>query len=141
MQKAISVPVAAMALFFFLLNTNFYPKLLNYQGGKPLADLTRQQADPKKVYFWYNTFSCSYNFYSASLRHVYNVSLLGSGEKFWLIFDKSQQTAIDSAGLMLGQQFSVADYEVTRLKKKFLDPATRNETLSEMRMVEVVGTK
>ena len=140
-QKAISVSVATMALFFFLLNTNFYPKLLNYQGGKPLADLTRQKADPKKVYFWNNTFSSSYNFYTASLRQVYNDTLLKSGQKFWLIFDKSQQAAIDSSGLLLGQQFSVADYEVTRLKKKFLDPATRKETLTEMRMAEVVGRK
>jgi len=140
-QKAISVSVATMALFFFLLNTNFYPKLLNYQGGKPLADLIRQKADPKKVYFWDNTFSSSYNFYSTSLRQVYNDSLLSSGEKFWLIFDKSQTAAIDSAGLLLGQQYSVADYEVTRLNKKFLDPATRNETLTEMRMAEVVGKR
>ena len=140
-QKSISVSVAVMVLFFFLLNTSFYPKLLSYQGGKPLADLTRQKADPKKVYFWNNTFSSSYNFYTASLRQVYDDSLLKSGEKFWLIFDKSQQSAIESAGLLLGQQFSVADYEITRLKKKFLDPATRKETLTEMRLTEVVGRK
>ena len=140
-QKAITVSVATMAVFFFLLNTNFYPNLLNYQGGKPLADLTRQKADPKKVYFWNNTFSSSYNFYTASLRQVYNDSLLKSGEIIWLIYDKSQQAAIDSSGLLPGQQFSVDDYEVTRLKKKFLDPATRKETLTEMRMAEVVGRK
>ena len=140
-QKAISISVATIALFFFLLNTNFYPKLLNYQGGKPLADLTNHKADPKKVYFWNNTFSSSYNFYTASLRQVYNDSLLKSGEKFWLIFDKSQQASVDSAGLLPGQQFSVADFEVTRLTKKFLDPATRKETLTEMRMTEVVGRK
>jgi hypothetical protein len=140
-QKAFCVSVATMVMCSFLLNTNFYPKLLNYQGGKPLADLTFKKADPKKVYFWNNTFSSSYNFYTASLRQVYDDSLLRSGEKFWLIFDRTQLAAIESAGLLLGEQFSVDDYEVTRLKKKFLDPETRAETLGEMRMAEVVGRK
>jgi len=38
-QRSITVSVAAIALFFFLANTNFYPQLLTYQGGKPLADI------------------------------------------------------------------------------------------------------
>jgi 4-amino-4-deoxy-L-arabinose transferase-like glycosyltransferase len=56
MQKAITVSVSSIALFFFLLNTNFYPQLLTYQGGKPLADLTKGKINPKDVYFWKNTF-------------------------------------------------------------------------------------
>lgn len=140
-QKAITVSVASIALFFFLLNTNFYPQLLTYQGGKPLADITRGVADPKDVYFWKNTFSSTYNFYSSSNRQVYYDSLKQTGKKFWLIYEKSQQAEIDSLGLELGKTFSVQDYEITRLKNKFVDPATRKETLGEMVMAEVVGKK
>jgi hypothetical protein len=57
LQRSITVSVASIALFFFLANTNFYPQLLTYQGGKPLADMTKSIADPKDVYFWKNTFS------------------------------------------------------------------------------------
>ena len=137
-QKAITVSVAAIALFFFLLNTNFYPQLLSYQAGKPLADLTRGVADPKNVYFWKNTFSSSYSFYSSSNRQVYNDSLFLQRKKFWLIYEKSQQPQIDSAGFVFGKTFSIPDYEITRLKKKFVDPATRKETLDEMVMAEVM---
>lgn len=135
-QKAIAASVAVMVLLFFLLNTNFYPQLLGYQGGKPLADITRGKINPQEVYFWDNTFSSSYNFYSASLRKVYNDSILKNEKKIWIIFDSSQRAALDSAGLFLGKQFVVDDYEVTRLKKKFLDPSTRKETLTKMVMVE-----
>jgi 4-amino-4-deoxy-L-arabinose transferase-like glycosyltransferase len=137
-QKSITVSVASVSLLFFLLNTNFYPQLLSYQGGKPLADLTKDIADPKDVYFWPNTFSSSYNFYSASLRQVYNDSLNPNENKIWLIYEKNQQAEIDSAGFVIGKTFVVSDYEITRLKKKFIDPKTRNETLNAMVMAEVL---
>jgi 4-amino-4-deoxy-L-arabinose transferase-like glycosyltransferase len=136
-QKSISVSVSTMCLFFYLLNTNFYPQLLTYQAGKPLADTTRGIADPKNVYFWKNSFSSTYNFYSSSNRQVYDDSL--RGKKFWLIYQKSQRPEVDSGGFFLGRSFSVPDYEITRLKKKFIDPATRKETLDTMIMTEVLG--
>jgi len=138
-QKSITISVASIVLLFFLLNTNFYPQLLTYQGGKPLADLTKNVVNPKDVYFWKNTFSSTYNFYSASNRQVYDDSLKHQGKKFWLIYERSQQSQI--AGLIFGKTFSVPDYEITRLKKSFVDPATRKETLDEMIMAEVVGYK
>ena len=72
---------------------------------------------------------------------MYNDSLSQSGKKFWLIYERSQQAEIDSLGLQLGKTFSVPDYEITRLKKSFVDPATRKETLDEMIMSEVVDKK
>ena len=140
-QRSITISVAAIALFFFLANTNFYPHLLTYQGGKPLADMTRGVVDPKDVYFWKNTFSSTYSFYSSSNRQVYNDSLKQTGKNFWLIYEKSQQAEIDSLGLQLGKTFSVPDYEITRLKKSFVDPAKRKGTLDEMIMAEVVNKK
>ena len=138
-QKSITISVASIVLLFFLLNTNFYPQLLTYQGGKPLADLTKNVVNPKDVYFWKNTFSSTYNFYSASNRQVYDDSLKHQGKKFWLIYERSQEPQI--VGLVFGKTFSVADYEITRLKKSFVDPATRKKTLDEMIMAEVVDYK
>lgn len=141
-QKALVISVTAIILFFFLLNTSFYPQLLTYQGGKPLADKTKGVAEPEDVYFWKNTFSSSYNFYSASIRRVYNDSLLQQHKKIWIIYNTSQLPELESAGILFGEKkISVADYEITRLKKKFVDPATRKETLDELVMAEVIGKK
>ena len=140
-QKAITISVATIALFFFLANTNFYPQLLTYQGGKPLADKTKGIADPKDVYFWKNTFSSTYNFYSASNRQVFPDSLKNADQKFWLIYEKSQQPQVDSVGFIFGKIFSVPDYEITRLKKSFIDPSTRDQVIDSMIMTEVVGRK
>ena len=140
-QKAITISVASIVLFFFLANANFYPQLLNYQGGKPLADNTRGLVDPGNVYFWKNTFSSSYIFYSVSDRKTFPDSLKNADQKFWLIYEKSQQQQVDSVGFQFGRAFSVPDYEITRLKKSFVDPATRRQTLDSMIMVEVIGRK
>lgn len=140
-QKAITISVSSIILLFFLLNTNFYPQLLTYQGGKPMADLTKGKADPKNVYFWKNIFSASYNFYSASMRQDYDDSLKQTGKSFWLIYDKNQQSEIDSVGFVFGKEFAVPDYEITMLNKNFIDPASRKAALREMRMAEVVGYK
>ena len=140
-QKSITVSVSSIVLLFFLLNTNFYPQLLKYQGGKPMADLAKGKVDPQHVFFWKNTFSSSYNFYSASLRQVADDSLKLSGKKFWLIYNKSQQAEINFAGFVFGKEFSVPDFEITRLKKSFIDPATRQVVLDEMKMAEVTGRK
>ena len=140
-QKSIAVSVATISLFFFLMNTNFYPQLLTYQGGKPLADITRGVVDPRDVYFWKNTFSSTYSFYSSSNRQVFDDSLNLAGKKIWLIYERSQQPEIDAAGFVLGKTFSVPDYEITRLKKSFVDPATRKETLDEIVMAEILGRK
>ncbi len=101
--------------------------------------MTRGIADPKDAYFWKNTFSSTYNFYSSSNRQVYDDSLSRQGKKFWLIYERSQQSQIDSLGFVFGKTFSVPDYEITRLKKSFVDPVTRKQTLDEMIMAEVVG--
>jgi 4-amino-4-deoxy-L-arabinose transferase-like glycosyltransferase len=138
-QKSITISVASISLFFFLANANFYPQLLTYQAGKPLADMTRGVVDPTNVYFWKNSFSSTYSFYSASNRQVYNDSL--SNKKVWLIYNKSQQREIDSAGFVFGRIFGVPDYEITRLKKGFVDPATRKVTLDIMYMAELTGKK
>lgn len=140
-QKAITVSVAAISLLFFLLNTNFYPQLLTYQSGKPMADLIKGKVDPENVYFWKNTFSSTYTFYSASLRKVYNDTLKHPEKDFWLVYEKSQQYQVVSAGFVFGRSYSVPDYEITRLKKKFVDPATRKEALDTMIMSEVLGRK
>ena len=63
-QKAVCVSVTSMALSFFLLNTNFYPQLLKYQGGNELAKKIRGNVDPVNVYFWKNNYSSSFNFYT-----------------------------------------------------------------------------
>ena len=82
-QKNIIIPVAAMAFSFFLLNSNFYPQLLTYQGGNELAFAAKEKLTPDDVYFWKETYSSSFNFYTKTLRKLFEDSVLNPGKKNW----------------------------------------------------------
>lgn len=137
LQKAIAISVATMALCFFLLNTNFYPKLLTYQGGNELAFATKGKVDPADVYFWKDMQSSSFNFYTASLRQQFADSVVQPGKKIWLLFDIRSEEEIKQAGYKLGERYSTLDYEITKLDIKFVNPAKREEQCTRMVLAEV----
>lgn len=136
-QKAVGLSVAVMILAFFLLNSNFYPRLLSYQAGKGMAELTKGKVNPADVYFWKNNFSSSYNFYSASLHQNFSDTVLKPGQTKWLAFDIKAEQEIKDAGYRLGRRFEVTDFEVTKLDIKFINPQKRDSQCSKMVLAEV----
>ena len=136
LQKSVVVSVLTMVLLFFLLNTNFYPKLLSYQGGKYLAEWSKGKIDVGRVYFMKNTYSSSYNFYTSTIRQVYPDSLRDN-EPFYLIYDKASDFALDSMGLNYTPLYEWRDYEISRMKWNFINPTTREKQISSLILAEV----
>lgn len=137
LQKAMAVSVATMVLCFFLLNANFYPKLLTYQGGNELALATKGKVDPAEVYFWKEMQSSSFNFYTGTLRQQFADSVLQPGKKVWLLFDIRSEEEIKQAGYKLGERYSTLDYEITKLDIKFVNPAKRENQCTRMVLAEI----
>ena len=138
MQKAVAIPVAAMILAFFLLNSNFYPQLLHYQGGNELAFAIKGKVDPSDVYFWKENYSSSFNFYTKSIRKEFADSVLVPGKKVWLLFDVRDEEEIKQAGYNFGLRYSSADYEITKLDIKFINPKRREAECTELVLAELV---
>lgn len=132
LQKAVAISAAAMVLSFFLLNSNFYPQLLNYQGGNKLAANSRGKINPDAVYFWKNTYSSSFSFYTQTLRKPFADSVLQQGKKIWLVYDIKDEGEIIQAGYKIGQGFSALDYEITKLDIKFVNPIKREKQCTRM---------
>ena len=132
LQKAVTVSVATMVFSFFLLNSNFYPLLLNYQGGNKLAAISRGKINPDAVYFWKNTYSSSFNFYTKTLRKPFADSVLQQGKKIWLVYDIKDEGEILQAGYKIGQVFSALDYEITKVDIKFVNPVKREKQCTRM---------
>ncbi|MEI9912579.1 MAG: glycosyltransferase family 39 protein [Bacteroidota bacterium] len=106
LQKSVAVSVATMVFAFFLLNTNFYPQLLTYQGGNELAFMTKGKVNAENVYFWKETYSSSFNFYSSTIRKTFDDSVMAAGKKTWLLYDIRNEEEIKQAGYQLGERFS-----------------------------------
>ncbi len=139
LQKATGLSVAAMILSFFLLNTNFYPQLLKYQGGNELAFAIKGEVNPHDVYFWKETYSSSFSFYTHTLRQPFIDSLYQPGQKTWLLFDIRSEEEIKQAGYELGGRFAAIDYEITKLDIKFVNPARRESQCTQLVLAEVKG--
>ena len=139
LQKSIVCSSTIIILFFFLLNSNFYPQILRYQAGNELAKKVKGTLAPSRIYFWNDTYSNSFNFYTSSLRQPFSDSLLNQGKSVWLFFDKKSLPEIQASGYLLGKQYAHNDYEITMLSLKFVNPHRRNEELSEMILAEITG--
>lgn len=137
LQKAVLIPVATMILCFFLLNTNFYPQLLKYQGGNQLAFTTEGKVDFNNVYFWKETQSSSFVFYTKTLRKQFDDSVLQAGKKAWLLFDIRDEMEIAGAGYVLGRRFATPDYEITKLDIGFIIPEKRESRCSKLVVAEI----
>ncbi len=138
LQKAVTASVATMALCFFLLNSNFYPTLLKYQGGNGLAFATKGAVNPADVYFWKEMQSSSFSFYTASLRQQFADTIFQPGKKVWLLFDIREEEEIKKAGYQFGQRYSTPDYEITKLDLKFVNPTKRDKQCTQMVLAELV---
>lgn len=136
-QRLVLIPALVMILSFFLLNTNFYPRLLQYQGGNELAFATKGKVDPANVYFWKDHDSPSFLFYTASIRKEFADSVLPASKKIWLLTDETKLPEIKEQGYQLGTMFSSLDYPITKLKLNFINPATREKKCSRMILVQV----
>lgn len=138
-QKAVCVSVSSMVVSFFLLNTNFYPQLLKYQGGNELAKKVKGNVDPANVYFWKENYSSSFNFYTATQRQQFDDSVFSKGKKpIWLLFDKNDSLDIRKAGYKIGLTYRVPDFGITKLNFKFINPTTRKKELHEMIIGEIL---
>jgi len=140
LQKSIGASVATITLLFFLLNTNFYPQLLKYQGGNELAKKIKGNVDPANIYFWKDNYSSSFNFYTATERKQFDDSIFIKGKKpIWLLFDGNNLDEIKQAGYKIGLTYSHPDFEITKLDLKFVNPSTRKIELKEMIIGEITG--
>lgn len=137
LQKAVAVSASTMIFSFFLLNTNFYPQLLTYQGGNELAFMTKGKVSPDNVYYWKETYSSSYNFYTSTIRKTFDDSVFVPGKKTWLLYDIRNEEEIKKAGYLLGKHFISLDYEITKLDIKFVNPAKRESQCTKMVMAEI----
>ncbi|HET9825792.1 MAG TPA: glycosyltransferase family 39 protein [Chitinophagaceae bacterium] len=139
-DKSVYVSVACISFSFFLLNSNFYPQLLTYQGGNQLAKMAKGNLDPADVYFWKDNYSSSFNFYTATERKEFNDSLWAKGKApLWLLFDIRDTSKIRQDGYRINIYYSSRDYEITKLDFKFINPATRDRTLTRSTLGEITG--
>lgn len=141
-QQSIVMSVASMISVFFLLNTNFYPQLLQYQGGNNLAQqpsIQKKEIDPEIIYTWKRVYSSSFEFYTSSLRKELPDSISLTGKEAWLMYDIRDTTDIQKAGYRVEGKLSATDFEITKLDIPFINPEKRESRCTKMIIGRLTG--
>lgn len=136
------IPSAIGILAFnFLLNTNFYPQLAKYQAGSTMAAQLEEQGIDREKIVTFNYIFRSFDFYSGWISPQLNedgiVEAAARGDKFFVIVNERGKQALQKLNIPFQERIKTPDIPITRLKGKFLNPATRPGTLKYGYLVEI----
>ncbi len=122
----------------FLLNANFYPQLLSYQAGNTLA---AQVTTNKEIYYLQDFESSnSFDFYQGKIiPHLSLEEASQATEKILVYTGDSGLDALKESGFDVEIIHTDSDYRITRLKKEFLNPATRAEVLKKHYILKITN--
>ncbi|GHT80269.1 hypothetical protein AGMMS49960_16940 [Betaproteobacteria bacterium] len=140
--RLVMASVSVAALFNLLLNFNCYPQLLSYQGGTVLG----QQAlalglDRERLYYLeHQGRANSFDFVTARLTPTLTLAEFSRFAAPVVVYTStSGRTALEAAGLAVEELARSADFRVSRLNPRFLDPARRAQTLETVYLLRVGG--
>lgn len=140
-QKIILVSLCFMIFTNFCLNTQFYPKLLEYQSGITAAKIIdKEKIDTKDVYVMAgDQFSWSLDFYNKSntKRLEYEQVLDKKYAKKWLFVYENQLKKLQEKNINFGKKFSINHYGITMLNATFLNPKTRESILEKAFLIQL----
>lgn len=137
LNRWLILSVVSSIVVFYLLNSNFYPQLLTYQGGITLARTTATKVKPQYVYFWPGCNSASYSFYSKSSRKNFADSVLQQTTPVWIVTETRVYGEFKQRGLQAMEVFVAKDYSTDKLNAKFINPSTRSAALDSLYLIRV----
>lgn len=123
-----------------VLNTNFYPKIDQYQAGSSIALAAKQKGLPTEDIYLYHSLYRSFDFYLQDWRPMLNDDQIREKQKA----GKPIYLFTNEEGLQkLKTQFRYEvvipqpDFHITGLNGKFLNPATRAQSFSYAYLVKL----
>ncbi len=142
LSRIVTWTVTGTVFALFLTNANFYPQLLNYQSGTTLAAVTKaQNIQQSEVFFYEADHSFSFDFNTAYLhQHIAFETiedLKRQNRNLWLVTDADSKDQLQKSGFTIQQEHRMADFHVSKLKWKFLNPGTRQEALTTVYLIQL----
>jgi 4-amino-4-deoxy-L-arabinose transferase-like glycosyltransferase len=135
--------VGVALIFGFVLNFHFYPQLLPYQCYPWVAQVARMEGVPPEKMYFFNSSSHAMDFYNGdimeNLHSTKRASALAKAQGGIYIFtNQAGRTVLEEEGVAVLETGRFPHFQVALLKPKFLDPATREQTLGEYFLLRVL---
>ncbi|RLJ97666.1 ArnT family glycosyltransferase [Tenacibaculum discolor] len=143
-KKIVINSVLLMVFINVVLNTYFYPELLQYQGGIKLATIVNQNdsINIKDVYFYENDYSWPLDFYTGrNTPHITKEELKNINKDVWIVIRNIPLEKVEEDGFIIKEKHRVDHFRVTRLSLKFLNPKTRDSKLGDAYLLKIASKK
>ncbi|MBL7808181.1 MAG: glycosyltransferase family 39 protein, partial [Saprospiraceae bacterium] len=131
-----------MVMFGFVLNFHFYPRLLPYQCPAQVAKSARAQGIPQEKMFFFQSSSHAMDFYNGRIMPNLGTPDLvrqtaSSAGGIFVFTTINGKNILEEAGFGVIERGRYPHFQVALLKPKFLNPATRDETLGAYYLLEI----
>jgi 4-amino-4-deoxy-L-arabinose transferase-like glycosyltransferase len=140
-KKLVLISVYFMIFINFCLNTQFYPKLLQYQAGNNAALLIKkEQINPKDVFMLTeDKTSWSLDFYTERITPRISISKIPENIKQgqWLFVYEDQIKTLKENNIKWSKEYKIDHYRITRLNLKFLNPDSRKNILEKAFLLQI----
>lgn len=136
-QKWFYLSVTSMLLVNLIMDTHFYPHLLQYQWGNQLAKVIEDKKwDKNKMVIYKIPNSNALHFYG---KHIFpnakDSLILKQGD--WVITDASNDSSLRAQFTHSIKHYQSNRFHVTMLSLPFLNPTTRQKELTPFEVIEL----
>lgn len=136
--QIITLSVCSALLLNVVLNTHFYPSLLEYQAGSTMAKTVKENQVPvDNIYKLSSHHTWAIDFYNQEPVKIVSFDAIKNKRDFWIYANDIQLRELQKMGFDWDRQFTESQFRITRLQKKFLDPSTRKKVLNKMHLIHV----
>jgi 4-amino-4-deoxy-L-arabinose transferase-like glycosyltransferase len=137
--RIITLSVYSSLLLNMVLNTHFYPSLLEYQAGSSMAKTVQENNVPvDNIYKLSTHHTWALDFYNQEPVKIATFAEIANKSDFWVYASDVQLRELQNLGFDWDRQFTEDQFRITRLQKKFLDPVTRKKVLEKMHLVHII---
>lgn len=125
----------------FILNTHFYPKLLEYQSGAAAGRYIVENDIPTdSIYVMLDTIQEAVNsldFYSGSIIENANVEFVANASGIWVFVSEQRKRELEAKNIDFVVERDFKAFPVTKLSLKFMNPASRNAVVSRDYLLKI----
>jgi hypothetical protein len=136
----VTISVLTAAFVNVLLNGSLYPGMLRYQGGSSIAAAAKQLSLQKADTYIYNIQCFAFDFYTGSLHPIISLNDIKkeAGKRaIYVLTNDEGLNLLKNAGIQVTPAAQSDQYHLTKLKLKFVNPATRKNTLDQFYLLRV----
>ncbi|PIF00230.1 MAG: dolichyl-phosphate-mannose--protein mannosyltransferase [Maribacter sp.] len=134
----ITIGALSSILLNGVLNTHFYPSLLDYQAGSTMAGTIRENNIPiDDIYKISGNYTWALDFYNQKPVKIISIGELKDRKDVWVYANDKELKVLKDSGLDWDKQLSEDQFRITRLQGRFLNPEARRKVVNKMHLVHI----